>query len=169
MSQRLGEIILIQYPEITFELYSDCALAVGHIVSLEDERPIGIVNEIVTVCIEEGRTTQALGKTHFTDEELQRQYPHLKNSTRRLAKVLLYDEIFDLAPNQGVYDFVPTLDCYAQKNYWHCLQYTSFSVLKKHLHWLETHSKEFEIKKYIKDLSSINKPLAWELFMERFS
>ncbi len=169
MAQRLGEIILIQYPEVTVELYQESQLEVGHIISLEDNTPIGIVHTIVAVCIDEGKSTQALGQENFTDAELQQQYPHLKNSTRRLAKIWLYDGVLNLGLNQGIYTITPDSSCYAEKNYWYCLDKISLSTLKKHLEWLETHISEFEIKKFIKDLSLTNKALAWQLFIDRFS
>ncbi len=169
MAQRLGEIILIQYPEVTVELYQDSSLEVGHIISLENNTSIGIVHTIVAVCIDEGKSTQALGQNSFTDAELQQQYPHLKNSTRRLAKIWLYDGILNLGLNQGIYTTTPDSSCYAEKNYWYCLDKISLSTLKKHLEWLEAHISEFEIKKFIKDLSLTNKALAWQLFIDRFS
>lgn len=169
MSNRLGEIILIQYPEITVELYSESILDVGHIIANEDGSPLGIVHTIVAVCIDEGKATQALGKTTFTDAELQKQYPHLQNSTRKLAKIWLYDDISNLAINQGIYTIAAEAISYQQKNYWQCLNKASLTLLKKHLAWIESSQTNFGIEEFIKKLSITNKPLAWELFMERFS
>lgn len=169
MTSRLGEIILIQYPEITIELYSGISLAVGHIIANEDGSPLGIVHTIVAVCIDEGKTTQALGKASFTDTELQRQYPHLQNSTRKLAKVWLYEDISNLTINQGIYTIQAEAISYQQKNYWQCLNKASLTILKKHLEWIESSQANFSIEEFIKKLSITNKPLAWELFMERFS
>lgn len=169
MANRLGEIILIQYPEITVELYPESLLEVGHIISLEDNKPIGIVHTVVAVCIDEGKSTQALGQESFSDAELHQQYPHLKNSSRRLAKIWLYDGVLNLVLNQGIYTIVPDTNCYADKNYWYCLDKISLSTLKKHLEWLEAQINEFDIKQFIKDLSLTNKVLAWQLFIDRFS
>lgn len=169
MSSRLGEIILIQHPEITLELYSSSVLAIGHIIATEDATPIGMVHTIVDVCIDEGKSTQALGAVHFTDAELQKQYPHLKNSTRRLAKVWLYEDVSNLTINQGAYSIAATAIGDQERNYWHCLNNVSLGTLKKHLEWLESTNTNFVIAEFIKKLSLTNKPLAWELFMERFS
>lgn len=169
MGNRLGEIILIQHPEITLQLYSSTALAIGHIIATEVGSAIGIVHTIVDVCIDEGKSTQALGQAEFTDAELQKQYPHLKNSTRKLAKVWLYEDVSNLTINQGVYSIEANAISYQERNYWHCLNKASLSILKKHLEWLESTNPHFVIEDFIKKLSTTNKPLAWELFMEKFS
>ncbi len=147
MAKRLGEIILIQYPEITIELYDDAGLEIGHIVSLESGKAIGLVHTVVAVCIDEGKTTQALGSSGLTDAELLKNYPHLKNSTRRLAKIALYDGIDGLNLNQGVYNFELASQIFTDKNYWQCFKNTSLSILTKHLTWLEKSDPHFEIKK----------------------
>lgn len=169
MGNRLGEIILIQHPEITLEVYSNAALAIGHIIATEDGSAIGIVHTVVDVCIDEGKSTQALGQSDFTDAELQKQYPHLKNSTRRLAKVWLYEDVVNITINQGVYSIEANTISTQERKYWHCLNKASLSILKKHLEWLESSTSQFSVETFIKQLSVTNKALAWELFMERFS
>ncbi|OGC81427.1 MAG: hypothetical protein A2V81_04195 [Candidatus Abawacabacteria bacterium RBG_16_42_10] len=166
--KRIGEVIAIQEPEITIEFYgsgSDCV--VGMIVSTEDGNKFGIVHTIHSVLIEEGKVGQAFGSEQSTDEQLKQDFPHLKNSLRLLAKAYTWHQ--DNSPlllNQGVYsNNQPEL--LNKREYWQTVKLLPLPALERHIAWLRTEDDQFNDDIYLEKLSSMSRPLAWEIFLHQ--
>ncbi len=167
--KRIGEIVAIQDPEITIEFYgakSQCK--VGTIVSTEDGKKLGIVHTIHSVLIEEGKIGQAFGNEQSTDAQIEQDFPHLKNSLRLLAKVYIWSENNSpLLLNQGIYSDISLSDLLNKKNYWQTVKLLPFIVLERHINWLREQDSKFNDDLYLEKLSSINRPLAWEVFLQQ--
>lgn len=165
--KRIGEIICIQDSEIIVEFYEalpDCTT--GMVISTETGNKSGIIHTIHSVLIEEGKTGQAFGTEKSTDAQIQKDFPHLKNSLRLLAKAYMWDE--DNSPlllNQGIYSNFVLAELLNKKAYWHTVTLLPLAILEKHLAWLRSQDTHFNDDIYLEKLSAINRPLAWEVFL----
>lgn len=164
MATRLGEIILITLPELTCELYPTHDAVIGSMISVENSDVIGIIHQIVSVAVDEGKSTQALGDSTYTDATLKQHYPHLSSSIRTLAKIYSYDGTSPLTINQGIYATTARQEL-EKAHYWTTVAKLSLPTLKAHVEWLKQDTPAFDLTAYIRKLSQIEKALAWKLYL----
>ncbi|MBP6084839.1 hypothetical protein KA517_01205 [Candidatus Gracilibacteria bacterium] len=164
MATRLGEIILISLPELTCELYPAHSAVIGSMISIENSEVIGIIHQIVSVAVDEGKSTQALGDSTYTDATLKQHYPHLSSSIRTLAKIYSYDGLSPLTINQGVYATTAGQEL-ENAQYWNTVARLSLPTLRAHVEWLKQDIPTFDLTGYIRKLSQIEKSLAWKLYL----
>ncbi len=166
--KRIGEIIATQESEITIEFYEpkpDCV--VGSLISTETGNKQGIIHAFHSVLIEEGKVGQAFGNKDSNDEQVQKDFPHLKNSLRLLAKAYVWHE--DNAPlllNQGIYGEVSLVEILSKRGYWQTVKLLPLVALERHIAWLRSQDTTFNDDIYLEKLSSVNRPLAWEIFLK---
>ncbi|MBI4835726.1 MAG: hypothetical protein HY817_00540 [Candidatus Abawacabacteria bacterium] len=165
--KRIGEIILIENESITVECYMPTAVRIGSLISTESNSHYGIVTSVASVCIEEGKASQAFGDADSNDHSLQQNFPHLENNLRLIAKMYFWEkENAMLQINQGIHEesLSPTIG--EDKLYWQTLGKLSQFVIEKHINWLQLQDPLFSVEQFIEKLSKKSRPLAWHLYLQ---
>jgi len=165
--KRLGEIILVEEGCMTIECYVPIDITPGTIVCTENQSHFGILSSLTSVCIEQGKASQAFGDHNSTDSSTAQNFPHLKNSLRMLGKVLFWDNENSLLNlNQGIYFCEDYRVLLTQNKYWKVLAKMSNDSLEKHIHWLQKSDPLFNLDEYIQQLSKHSRPLAWNAYLQ---
>ena len=164
---RIGEIILIQPEHVMIECYPDSDIKPGMLVCTEQSTHWGIMSEMMSVCIEEGKASQAFGDSDSNDAKLQNKFPHLQNSLRTLAKIHLWEiKPSFISINQGVYSGTFSVSVFDNPEYWRTLEKIPLPTLRKNIRWLQGADPLFDLEMYIQKLSKYSRPLAWNLYLQ---
>lgn len=165
--KRIGEIILVEEESLTIECYPPLNITAGAIVCTEKSTHFGIVCSLTSVCIEQGRSSQAFGDHETNDETTSNNFPHLKNSLRTLGKVLFWDsDATLLLLNQGIYCLEDHVGILQTQKYWKTLAKMSNENIEKHISWLQKNDPLFNLDEYIQKLSKHSRPLAWNAYLQ---